>query len=101
MEKKRGHVKGTPKTGGRKKGTPNKTTAINKGIITNLIAEYSQSGLMAKDFRELEPKDRLNIAEKMMSYVIPKLQSVEASVDVAPATNMLAEKLIELAELNE
>lgn len=90
-------AKGQPKTGGRVKGTPNKTTTFTKEAISNLINEYYESGKMSLDFSALDPKDRLQIAEKMMQYVMPKIQSVE--VDIAserPKT--IEDKLRELAE---
>lgn len=62
--------------GGRTKGTPNKTTTATKEVISNLLTEYSNSGKMSDDFDSLAPKDRLAIAEKMMQYVMPKIQSV-------------------------
>lgn len=69
------------KTGGRKKGTPNKTTALGKEVIANLLNEYSSSGLMSADFMSIEPKDRLMIAERLMQYTIPRMQST--SVDIS------------------
>ena len=92
-----GKKKGSPKTGGRVKGTPNKVTAFSKATIAKMIADYSDSGKMSLDFDSLDPKDRLQIAEKMMQYVMPKIQSVE--VDIAsekPRT--IEDMLIELAE---
>lgn len=73
------------KTGGRQKGTPNKSTILNKKIINDLLADYNDSGLMSKDFVNLEPKDRLLIAEKLMQYVMPKMQST--SVDLTTSTD--------------
>lgn len=97
---KGGRPKGTPKTGGRVKGTPNKTTAVSKAVIANLLSEYSDSGMLHKDFAALDPKDRLNIAEKLMGYVIPKMQSVEAEISTKPAAT-LADKLVQLSAQNE
>lgn len=75
-----GRPKGLPKYGGRKKGTPNKTSTICRETISALLADYQNSGLMLADFQALEPKDRLNIAEKMMQYTMPKMQAT--SVDI-------------------
>ena len=44
------------KTGGRKKGTPNKSTMLGKEVIVSLLADYSNSGLMTSDFMALDPK---------------------------------------------
>lgn len=69
------------KTGGRQAGTPNKTTALTKSVVAALLDEYSNSGMMSKDFKALSAKDRITIAEKMMQYVLPKMQSTAVSVD--------------------
>lgn len=87
-----GKKKGSPKTGGRVKGTPNKVTSFSKATIAKMIAEYSDSGEMAEDFKALDPKDRLMITEKMMQYVMPKIQSVE--VDIASEKPKTIEDLL-------
>jgi hypothetical protein len=90
-------AKGQPKTGGRKKDTPNKTTAKARTIVNNILTEYSSSGKMSLDFNALDPKDRLAIAEKLFQYVMPKIQSV--AVDVADNKKMTIEhRLIELSK---
>lgn len=63
---------------GRPKGTPNKTTAEMRNFVSELISKnYKQ---LEKDFLSLEPTDRWKIAEKLMSFVIPKQKAVEANV---------------------
>uniref|UniRef100_A0AB33JHM5 Phage protein n=1 Tax=Prevotella sp. GTC17262 TaxID=3236797 RepID=A0AB33JHM5_9BACT len=71
-----GRIKGTPKTGGRTKGTPNKVTASLKDFIRNLIDENREQ--VIADLRELEPYQRLLFIERLIGYVLPK----QASVDV-------------------
>lgn len=73
--------KGSPKSGGRKKGTPNVTTGITKAIIADLLQAYHQTNMMTSDFMALEPRDRLLIAEKLCQYIMPKMQSVSAEVN--------------------
>lgn len=86
------------KYGGRTKGTPNKTTVINRNIITSILSEYSESGQMRDDFDALEPKDRLTIAEKMMQYVMPKIQSVDIGLNGGESKITIEAQLKELAE---
>lgn len=69
------------KTGGRVKGTPNKITALNRKAIEKVLADYNESGLFTQDFLSLEPKDRIAIAEKLIQYTTPKMQST--TVDFA------------------
>lgn len=58
------------KTGGRKAGTPNKTTATLKEFVTLIIDENRSQ--IKKDLKVLEPKERLQILVKMMTFVMPK-----------------------------
>lgn len=87
--------------GGRSKGTPNKTTMATKELITNLLSEYSNSGKMSLDFNALDPKDRLAIAEKLMQYVMPKIQSVAVDLQNADSKITIETRLRELSEEEE
>jgi hypothetical protein len=93
----RGRKKGTPKTGGRQKGSKNKITNAVKECLSSLITEYANSETFAMDFASLEPKDRLLIAEKFLSYIVPKMQSV-AIDDKNKETNKTIEMLISLRD---
>lgn len=85
------------KTGGRKKGTPNKATTLGKEVIVTLLADYSESGLMTSDFMALDPKDRLLIAEKLMQYTMPKMQSTAVDITAGDREKTIEEHLAELA----
>ena len=61
---------GCPKTGGRKKGTPNKVTGTLKEWLEDILNENRQQ--IKDDLAALKPKDRLLIIEKLLQYVIPK-----------------------------
>lgn len=95
----KGRQKGTVKTGGRAKGTPNKVTSAIKECISKVLTEYTNSETFLKDFAELEPKERLMIAEKLMNYVVPKMQSV-AVEDVNKDKNSTVAMLIQLRDGN-
>lgn len=86
--------------GGRAKGTPNKVTSDMRQLISNILSEYSECGMMGSDFKSLEPKDRLVIAERLMQYAIPKLQAT--TLDVAEGTKTtIEETLIQLSKMPE
>lgn len=87
-----------PKYGGRQKGSVNKVTAVQKEIITELLSDYQSSGMLSKDFLALKPKDRIQCAEKLMQYVIPKMQSVAFDADAATTKITIESKLRELAK---
>lgn len=84
--------KGTPKTGGRKKGTPNKVQHGMKEAAIRLLTMYSAQqepskdneegySLMEQDFLALDPKDRIAMSEKFMQYTTPKMQAVAITGD--------------------
>ena len=90
--------KGATKVAGRKKGTPNKVTTMTKEFLHNFLSSYSASGLMESDFAQLEAKDRLYIAEKLVQYIMPKMQSVAvAGENETPVT--IEARLQELAKI--
>ena len=75
-----GRKKGSGKTGGRQSGTPNKVTADLRTWINELLDNNRKQ--IIKDMKRLEPQQRIMIFEKLLSYAVPKLQSVEANVNV-------------------
>ena len=66
-------TKGTPKTGGRTKGTPNKTSKSVREWISSIIDKNRRQ--IVKDLKEVDAKERLRIFEKLLQYVIPKQQT--------------------------
>ena len=94
-----GRQKGTIKTGGRQKGSPNKVTSAVKDCISKMLTDYTNSEQFMKDFAELEPKERLMIAERLMNYVVPKMQSV-AVEDTNKDKNSTVAMLIQLRDGN-
>lgn len=89
------------KTGGRKKGTPNKSTMLGKEVIVSLLADYSESGLMTSDFMALDPKDRLVIAERLMQYTMPKMQATAIDISTGEKEKTIEDRLAELAGEDE
>ena len=79
---KKGHTN-NPK--GRPKGKPNKITQDMRGWLTAIIAKNRKQ--MEKDLKKLEPKERLQILEKLMQYVVPKQQAVSAEIDLNKLTD--------------
>lgn len=89
------------KTGGRQKGSQNKVTSMTKQVIAELLATYSESGLMSEDFKALEPKDRMTCAEKLMQYIMPKMQSTSVDLTARNADITIEQRLRQLSEDNE
>lgn len=74
-----GKPKGSAKTGGRQKGTPNKTTATIREWLINVIRKNQRQ--IEKDLKELEPGARLQVIAKLLPFVVPKMESINATVD--------------------
>ena len=68
-----------PKTGGRKKGTPNRTTAQMKEWVANFVNENFDG--LQKDLEALKPQDRLEVIIKLLPYVIPKQKETQLSMN--------------------
>ena len=72
---------GLPKTGGRKKGTPNKRTLALMDQL-ELLA-FNPVDELAKIVRTQEPLDakvRADICLELISYLFPKRKAIEAEV---------------------
>ena len=69
------------KSGGRKKGTPNKTTAAAKKFMAAIMEEYADGELIKEDWKKLKPRDRMELAKDILPYLVPKLQAVAVIED--------------------
>lgn len=65
---------------GRPKGKPNKVTAELKDWINQIISDNKNQ--VVDDLKKLEPKDRLQILERLMQYVVPKQQSISVEAQI-------------------
>lgn len=65
---------------GRPKGKPNKVTTELKAWISKIVEDNKEQ--VINDLKELEPKDRLAIIEKLMQYVVPKQQSISVEAQI-------------------
>lgn len=65
---------------GRGANTPNKVTKIMRERVIKILDNNWQR--IQEDLDSLEPKDRLNFLEKMMSYTLPKLSMVKGEMDI-------------------
>lgn len=93
---------GRGRLGGRTKGTPNRTTATVKEWIASLIDKNREQ--VEADLVSLEPKDRLQMLERLMQYVVPKQQATQTDVTLKDtSTDAMSEDdiIIELNRLRE
>ena len=87
MEK--GH---TNNPNGRPKGKPNKVTQDMRQWLSAVLEKNRSQ--MEKDLKALEPKERLQILERLMQYVIPKQQAVSAEVDFSKLTDSQLDAIV-------
>lgn len=89
------------KTGGRKVGTPNATTKELRERINTFLDDNWH--LIQSDFEALQPRERLNFYERLMSYrlhkPLPQTEVVENKpigireiVFIEPASNYMQKK---------
>lgn len=70
---------------GRPKGAINKSTIEMRQWIKNLLDDNREQ--LIQDFKKLDPADRWRVAEKLIQYVTPKMQAVEAAIDINALTD--------------
>lgn len=73
MPQKKGHT-GNPY--GRPKGTPNKVTSTLRNWLLELI--NNNRLLIQQDFEQLEPLQRMQMLEKLLPFLMPKVESAGA-----------------------
>jgi len=77
--------KGKNRSGGRKKGTPNKITSDLRTMISDFVTEEWEN--IKGDFKILEPKDRLIYYEKLLQYCLPKNKLEVGKITERPIFN--------------
>ncbi len=70
---------------GRPKGAVNKNTIEMRQWIKNLLDDNREQ--LINDFKKLDPADRWRVTEKLIQYVTPKMQAVEAAIDINALTD--------------
>lgn len=63
---------------GRPPGKPNKVTGTIRDFVASLINE--NRARIRKDLAVLEPKERLQLIERLLQYVIPKMASSTSDI---------------------
>lgn len=83
---------GRGRLGGRVAGTPNKVSGTLREWLTSLIDKNRAQ--IEKDLQDLEPKERLQMMEKLMQYVIPKQAAQQVKLDFDNMTDEQLEQLV-------
>lgn len=91
-----GFIKGRTKTGGRAKGTPNTRPTELRGIIHRFVTENFDE--VTKLWQSIEdPDKKVKLYLDLCAFVLPKLQAVQADINVSKASD-IEEDLRKLAE---
>ena len=78
-----GRPKGYPKTGGRKKGTPNKKDKLGGfDTLAKLVEAMEDPERLKVELAELHGKDYFRVYCDLMAYLRPKFSSVEFNGNV-------------------
>lgn len=76
-------MKKRPKTGGRKKGTPNRNSLSVLGALDK--ANIPVIEFLVADIQALEPAQRINEWYRLLAFCYPKLKEIEYSPPLPPA----------------
>lgn len=82
------------KTGGRVKGTPNKTTAETKELLQIIVSKEIDN--LGEMLEKLEPLERVNAIAKLLPYILPKQSEVKADI-----TTDINNKICDLSKLSD
>lgn len=74
------------KTGGRTKGTPNRTTAETKEMLQKVVSKEIDN--LGEMLEQLEPLERVNAIAKLLPYIVPK-QSELSLTEVEPPKKLI------------
>ena len=84
---------------GRPVGSPNKVTADLRAKINEIVDK--QVDLINDDLEALEPKERLMIVEKLLSYCLPKLQAQSFDIDFQNFSEQQLDVIINQLNFND
>lgn len=86
---------GKGRMGGRKAGTPNKTTSQIRDKIKDFLE--SKSGELEDIWNALEAKEKFQMFSQLSRYIIPTMQSTEFKIDET-TSSVIKTQLDELSE---
>lgn len=96
MPEKPGRKKGTVKTGGRKKGTPNILTSDLRSRIADFLSDNFDTAV-AQWKKIEEPVQKVKLYTDLIKFAVPTLQAVSLEATIKEEES-IEEKLRELSE---
>lgn len=92
-KRKVGRPKGTPKTGGRQKGTPNRVTTETKDWFVYLL--NSNRKRLEKAMEAMDDRELWDNFQKLFPYIVPKMQASEVKIDYDHLTDEQIDLIID------
>jgi hypothetical protein len=86
------------KFGGREAGTPNRLTSELRVRISDFLTDNFDQ--VQTDFKTLDPEKRIMIYEKLLSFVLPKMQSIQIP-ELQPERPIVGITFVDFAEERE
>ena len=100
VEGKGGKRKGAPKTGGRKKGTPNKVTSDLRARIAAFLDERWEDAVEA--WGQIDsPASKVRLYIDLASFCLPRMQSISMDATVMKKESSVEDDLKELSQDEE
>jgi len=96
----RGRPVGLPKTGGRRKGTPNRATSILQDKLTDLGCDPAEELVRIAQHPKTPTESKIHIYSTLLPYVYPKRKLLEDSQEERATVNVQAmspEEALDLA----
>lgn len=87
---------GRGRLGGRKKGTPNKSTSDLKNWLSGVLNDNRNQ--FEKDLKDLLPEERIKVLSGLFNYIIPKQQSLSVEEQIQNETESLSRWLEQAPE---
>lgn len=91
-----GRVKGSPKTGGRKAGTPNKVKADIKQWVDIIL--NNGRGEFEKRLLRLEDREYIRTYVSLLGYVLPKMSPTTPEELIKKEGEMMQKMLLSMSE---
>ena len=88
---------GRGRMGGRGPGVPNRVTSSVRTWLNEFVNNNRE--LIESDFKKMQPKDRVQVFERLLQYVLPKHAAVEAQIDFNTLTEAQIDDII--SSINE
>ena len=85
------------KTGGRTKGTVNKTTSEIREHFQNLVSDNLEQ--LYNDLNSLEPIQRLKVIIEIAKFVVPTLKTTELTTDIENRFNPITVTIMQSNEV--